>query len=203
MKLIGTRPGTNGIFGRPRLVALAALTTVGLLGGVPTALAAPALQVSQSTGLAVGQTVTVTLDGLPANMAAVAVGQCKPRIAGPGDCNLTGSMMGAADGQGSWQPTGDKRAITLVGAVGGTDCTAAPGACTISVTSLTNATEIIASVPLTFGPPAETPKPTAADSDSAESDDSDSNTPVMAGIGIAAAVLIAAAVVLVARRRRN
>ncbi|KAA8889424.1 hypothetical protein F3087_10890 [Nocardia colli] len=181
--------------------ALAAFTTIAVLAGTPAALAVPALQVSQSTGLAAGQTITVTLDGLPANMPAVAVGQCKPQITSPGDCNLPGSMLGTADAQGKWQPTGEKRSIALVADVGGTDCTAAPGACTISVTSLTNATEIIASVPLTFGPAAETPKPTAALNNAAGTDDSDGNTAVVVGVGVGAVVIIAAAVFFAARRR--
>ncbi|MEU7143262.1 neocarzinostatin apoprotein domain-containing protein [Nocardia sp. NPDC046473] len=188
-----------GLIGR-RAAALAALTMVGLLGGAPAALAAPALHASQTTGLTVGQMITVTLDGLPANMAAVAVGQCKPRIMGPGDCNLPGSMLGAADGQGTWQPSGDKRAITLVADIGGTDCTAAPGACTISVTSLTNASEIIASVPLTFGPAAAAPKPSAAASKTADTD-SGSNTAVVVWIGIGVVVILAAVVLIVVRRR--
>ncbi|MFE9581525.1 neocarzinostatin apoprotein domain-containing protein [Nocardia sp. NPDC006044] len=192
MKLIGTR---LGIFAGLSVVAIA------VVGGAPAALAAPALQVSQSTGLAAGQTITVTLDGLPANMPAVAVGQCKPQITGPGDCNLPGSMLGAADGQGTWQPSGDKRSIALVAAVGGTDCTAAPGACTISVTSLTNATEIIASVPLTFGPAAESPKPAAAQNNAVDADDSDDNTAAVIGVSAAAVVIIAAAAFFVARRR--
>ncbi|MFI6999239.1 neocarzinostatin apoprotein domain-containing protein [Nocardia sp. NPDC050175] len=181
--------------------ALATFTTIAVIGGTPAALAAPALQVSQSTGLTAGQTITVTLDGLPANMAAVAVGQCKPQITSPGDCNLPGSMLGTADGQGKWQPNGDKRSIALVANVGGTDCTAAPGACTISVTSLTNATEIIASVPLTFGPAAEPSKPAAAPNNAVDADDSDDNTAVVVGLGVAAVVIIAAAVFFVARRR--
>ncbi|MFC9437072.1 neocarzinostatin apoprotein domain-containing protein [Nocardia sp. NPDC057030] len=192
MKLIGTRPG---------ILAGLSVAAIAIVGGAPAALAAPALQVSQSTGVAAGQAITVTLDGLPANMPAVAVGQCKPQITGPGDCNLPGSMLGAADGQGRWQPNGDKRSIALVAAVGGTDCTAAPGACTISVTSLTNATEIIASVPLTFGPAAEPPKPAAAQPDAAAADDSDDNTAVLVGASVGAVVIVAAAVFFVARRR--
>ncbi|MEV6558594.1 neocarzinostatin apoprotein domain-containing protein [Nocardia sp. NPDC051756] len=183
-----------------RLGILAGVTVAAVFGAGPAA-AAPTLQVSQSTGLTAGQAITVTLDGLPANMAAVAVGQCKPQIAGPGDCNLPGSMLGSADGQGNWQPNGDKRSITLVADVGGTDCTVAPGACTISVTSLTNATEIIASVPLTFGPAAQTPKPTAASSASVDPDDSDRNTAAAIGIGVGAVVIVAAVVLVVARRR--
>ncbi|MEU0876330.1 neocarzinostatin apoprotein domain-containing protein [Nocardia brasiliensis] len=191
MKLIGTRLGI--------LVGLS--VAVIAVVGAPAAQAAPALQVSQSTGLTAGQTITVTLDGLPANMAAVAVGQCKPQITSPGDCNLPGSMLGAADGQGKWQPNGDKRSIALVANVGGTDCTAAPGACTISVTSLTNATEIIASVPLAFGPAADSPKPAAVQNNAVDADDSDDNSAVMIGISAGAVVIIAAAVVLLARRR--
>ncbi|WP_194824423.1 neocarzinostatin apoprotein domain-containing protein [Nocardia sp. XZ_19_231] len=188
MKRIGTPLGILGA------VAVAAIWSA-----TPAA-AAPTLQVSQSTGLAAGQTVTVTLDGLPANMPAVAVGQCKPQITGPADCHLAGSMLGAADGQGRWQPNPGKGGIALVATVGTTDCAAAPGACTISVTSLTNATEILASVPLTFGPAAETPV-TATDAAEAESEDADSNTTMMVGIAAGVVVIAAVAVAVVIRRR--
>lgn len=187
MRFIGIRTGV-----------LVALTLIGLLGGAPAAQAAPALQLSNSTGLTVGQTITVTLDGLPANMAAVAVGQCKPQITGPGDCHLPGSVLGAADGQGHWQSNGGKQEITLVANVGGTDCAAAPGACTISVTSLTNATEILASVALTFGATVEQPTPTVTATNAA---DSDSNTGMVIGIVVGVLVIAAVAVTVVVRRR--
>ncbi|MFI1236704.1 neocarzinostatin apoprotein domain-containing protein [Nocardia salmonicida] len=186
MKRIGTPLGILGA------VAVAAIWSA-----TPAA-AAPTLQVSQSTGLAAGQTVTVTLDGLPANMPAVAVGQCKPQITGPADCHLAGSMLGAADGQGRWQPNPGKGGIALVATVGTTDCAAAPGACTISVTSLTNATEILASVPLTFGPAAETP---VTATDAAESEDAGSNSTMMIGIAAGVVVIAVVAVAVVVRRR--
>ncbi|GAB2680355.1 neocarzinostatin apoprotein domain-containing protein [Nocardia goodfellowii] len=173
-----------------RLAVLTAAAT-GLLAAAPTASAAPTLQLDTSTGVAAGQTITVELSGLDANLAGVAVGQCKPQVVAPTDCHLTGSLMGSADAQGVWQPRNGARTLTLVAAVGGTDCAAAPGACAISVTSLTNPSQILASVPLTFAAKTAV-QPTPAASPAAESESDDSNTRMI--VGIAAAVLVVAAI---------
>lgn len=183
-------------------IALAALgsTAVMLCAGTPAATADPALKLSVNSGLAAGQVITVSLAGLPANLPTVAVGQCKPTVVSPADCNLGGSLMGRADAQGEWQPNGGNRSITLVGAVGGTDCTATPGACTVAVTSLTDPTRILASVPLTFGAE-RTPAPTASAAAAADSDDDSGNTGVVVGIAAAVVVVIAAVGFVVVRRR--
>lgn len=133
-----------------RMTLLAGALSAGVLVAAPQAMAGTTLSVSRTAGVRAGQTVTVSLSGLPANLSSVAVGQCRARISGPGDCNLGGSLLGTADGRGVWH-SNSSTAITLVGSIGGTDCHSAPGACTISVTSLTNPTNILASVPLTFG----------------------------------------------------
>ncbi|MGW4247758.1 neocarzinostatin apoprotein domain-containing protein [Nocardia sp. NPDC004722] len=125
---------------------LTGLTALALFGGATSAQAA-SVDVSQSWGVSAGQTVSVSVSGLTPNLASVAVGQCKAQISGPSDCNLGGSLLGTADAQGNWSGGG----ITLVSSVGGVDCTAAAGACTISVTSLTDPNNILASVPLSFG----------------------------------------------------
>lgn len=186
-----------------RFGLLATATLAALLGTSPIALAAPALQLSQNSGLTVGQTVTVTLDGLPPNLPTVAVGQCKPQVVAPTDCNLTGSLLGTADPQGTWQPNGGNKTLTLIATVGGTDCTAAAGACTIAVTSLTNPNQILASVPLTFGPAAASAKPSATEGDSSasESSDEDSNTPLIIGIAAVVVVVVGAGITVAARRR--
>ncbi|WP_405495732.1 neocarzinostatin apoprotein domain-containing protein [Nocardia sp. NBC_00511] len=124
---------------------LTGLTAIAMFGGA-TAQAA-SVQVSQSGGVAAGQSVSVSVSGLAPNLASVAVGQCKAQISGPSDCNLGGSLLGTADGQGNWQAG----SVSLVGSVGGVDCTAASGACVIAVTSLTDPNNILASVPLSFG----------------------------------------------------
>ncbi|MGV9678712.1 neocarzinostatin apoprotein domain-containing protein [Nocardia sp. NPDC003482] len=108
------------------------------------------LSLSASDGVSAGQTIGVSLSGLDANLDSVAVGQCKAQVSGPADCNLAGSLLGKADADGVWQPRGGS-AVTLVGSIGGVDCAAAPGACVIAVTSLTDPGNILTSVPLTFG----------------------------------------------------
>ncbi|WP_067701437.1 neocarzinostatin apoprotein domain-containing protein [Nocardia jejuensis] len=183
-----------------RAAIISALASLALLGGGPVASAAPALVLSPSSGLTAGQTVTVTLDGLTANMPTVAVGQCKPQIVQPTDCNLTGSLMGQADAQGVWQPAGGNHTLALVSSIGGTDCTSAPGACTISVTSLTDPSNILTSVPLTFGA-AKTPETTVVAGDSATSDSDDSNTGLIVGIAVAVVVVVLAVTVVAVRRR--
>lgn len=125
--------------------ALAALASIAMFGSA-TAHAA-SVQVSQSGGVRVGQSINVSISGLAPNLAQVAVGQCKAQISSPSDCNLGGSLLGTADGQGNW----NAGSVTLVGNVGGVDCTASAGACTIAVTSLTDPNNILASVPLNFG----------------------------------------------------
>ncbi|WP_194818179.1 neocarzinostatin apoprotein domain-containing protein [Nocardia sp. XZ_19_385] len=184
-----------------RLAVLAAAACGGLLAAAPAALAAPTLQLDASTGVAAGQTITVNLEGLDANLAGVAVGQCKPQVVAPTDCNLSGSLMGAADAQGVWQPRAGGRTLTLVGAVGGTDCTTAPGACAISVTSLTNPSQILASVPLTFGAKTAAQPTPAAAAPAAESDNDDSNTGMIVGITGAVVVIVAIAALVLMRRR--
>ncbi|MCX4096866.1 neocarzinostatin apoprotein domain-containing protein [Nocardia sp. alder85J] len=135
MSRIGTRIG-------PLLAAAAAFA---LLGSA-TAQAA-SVQASQTGGVSVGQSVSVAVSGLAPNLSQVAVGQCTASISGPNDCNLGGSLLGNADGSGYLRAG----SITLVGSVGGVDCTASAGACTIAVTSLTDPYNILAAVPLSFG----------------------------------------------------
>lgn len=181
-----------------RAVAIGAAAAAAVLMGNPVGYAAPTLGLSESSGLTAGQSVTITLDGLPPNLPMVAVGQCKPQITQPTDCNLSGSRMGKVDEQGVWQPVDGNKTVTLVASIGGVDCGTAPGACTVAVTSLTNPSNILASTPLTFGAK-EAAKPTAVASDSTDSDDS--NTGMMIGIGAAAVVVLAVVGVLVWRRR--
>ncbi|MFD8098836.1 neocarzinostatin apoprotein domain-containing protein [Nocardia fluminea] len=176
------------------LLAAAAL----LMVAAPAANAEPSVRPSASTGLAAGESITVELDGLPPNLANVAVGQCKPTIVAPTDCNLAGSLLGTVDDKGVWQPNGGKRTLVLVAALGATDCTTAAGACTISVTSLMNPSQILASAPLRFG--AEpTPAPTTV---AAPADGDDSNTALIAG-AIITVVIVAGLVIVALLRRRG
>jgi hypothetical protein len=178
----------------------AATAAAGLILAAPVATAAPTLQLNESTGLSAGQSVTITLEGLPPNLTTVAVGQCKPQITVPADCNLTGSRMGKADENGKWQALDGNDTLTLVAAVGGVDCTTGPGACVVAVTSLTQPGNLLASTPLSFGPE-ETPKSTAAAAP-VESDSEDSDTAMIAAIGIAIVVVLVAAALFLRRRAR-
>ncbi|QLY28789.1 neocarzinostatin apoprotein domain-containing protein [Nocardia huaxiensis] len=183
-----------------RTSALVAVAGAAALAGSPAAMAEPTLTLSVSTGVTAGQTVTVQLEGLPPDLPTVAVGQCKPQITTPADCNLGGSLMGRSDAQGMWQPNGGSRTLTLVASIGGVDCAAAPGACTVAVTSLTNPSDILASVPLDFG--AKQPAaPSTVAAESPDSDADDSNSGVLIGIAAAVVVLVAVVAVLFVRRR--
>ncbi|WP_109526144.1 MULTISPECIES: neocarzinostatin apoprotein domain-containing protein [Nocardia] len=176
-------------------VGAAVLLGAGLLATSPVAAADPALQVESPTGVAVGRSVTVTLDGLPANLPMVAVGQCKPLVKAPTDCNLPTALMGSADAAGVWKSNGGSTSITLAADVGGVDCTSAAGACAIAVTSLTDPTAILAAVPLTFGSPEPAPVTEAAP---AAEDDSDYT---MVIVGVVTVAVLAGLVLLAVRRR--
>ncbi|WP_280504788.1 neocarzinostatin apoprotein domain-containing protein [Nocardia farcinica] len=140
MKLVATRLG-----------AVTAVAGAAVLAATGTASAGPSLWVSQTSGLSAGRTVSVSLSGISADLGTVAIGQCKSAVSTVGDCNLAGGLLGTADGAGNWVSNKGTSAITLVGSLGGADCAAAPGTCSMVVTSLNNPYNILATVPLTFG----------------------------------------------------
>ncbi|MVU78115.1 hypothetical protein GPX89_12775 [Nocardia sp. ET3-3] len=179
-----------------RGVAGAAVTAAALLATAPSATAAPALHPTPAGEVSVGEVITIALDGLPANLPSVAIGQCKPAVTSPSDCQLDRSLLGNADAQGVWQPGQRGRTIVLTASVGGIDCTSAPGACTLAVTSLTNPTAIITSVPLTFGG-APTTQPAAQQSNSSDSHLAEIVT------GVVVVVLLAAALAYLLLRVRS
>ncbi|WP_157514444.1 hypothetical protein [Nocardia concava] len=179
-----------------RGVVGAAVTAAALLATAPSAGAAPALHPTPGGEVSVGEVITIALDGLPANLPNVAIGQCKPAIAAASDCQLDRSLLGNADAQGVWQPGQRGRTIVLTASVGGVDCTSAPGACTLAVTSLTNPTAILTSVPLTFGT-APTAKPAAQQSDSRDSHVGE----IIAGVVVV--ILLAAALTYLLLRQRK
>ncbi|MCM6771928.1 neocarzinostatin apoprotein domain-containing protein [Nocardia sp. CDC159] len=184
---------------------LVCATATALVALAPSAAAAPELRPSQTDKVTVGQAISISLDGLPPNMPQVAVGQCKPQITTPGDCNLTGSLLGNADAQGAWRSLNGATSVTLTATVGGVDCTAAPGACTLAVTSLMNPAQILTSVPLNFTSAAATTTPAPVQDSTAAAEDSDSgNTALVIGIAAAAVVVLGAiAGLILARRRRT
>ncbi|WP_040796355.1 neocarzinostatin apoprotein domain-containing protein [Nocardia higoensis] len=138
-------------FVKSRLGALTVVAGAAVLGATGTASAAPSLWVSQTSGVSAGQTVSVSLSGITADLGSVAIGQCKSSVSSVGDCNLAGGLLGKADGAGKWVSNKGTNAITLVGSLGGANCAAAPGTCSMVVTSLNNPYNILATVPLTFG----------------------------------------------------
>ncbi|WP_106403584.1 neocarzinostatin apoprotein domain-containing protein [Actinocorallia populi] len=156
----------------------AALGAAAVLVCAPSAASASAaaakLSLSKTSGLAVGDTVNVTsLTGLKANLAQVYVAQCKKKVAGPTDCELSSALSGNADASGTWKSS-KGTAIKLVKTIGGVDCTSAAGACIIGVTSLTNPGDVIATASLTFG---GSSTDSNDDSNDANDDSNDSGTP--------------------------
>lgn len=189
MRSVISRPGRAGA-----VMALA----VGALALAPVANAEPTLQIDPKAVRA-GDSVTVSLAGLPPNLPMVTVGQCKAQVVAPTDCSLPTALMGAADATGVWQAEEGKDAITLAPEIGGVDCASAAGACTLAVTSLTNPSSIITSLPLDFGAAEEKPVP-APEAAAAEEDDS-SNTSWFVGATVAIVVLAGAGGAAFRRRR--
>ncbi|AYF77002.1 hypothetical protein D7D52_27940 [Nocardia yunnanensis] len=182
-----------------RGVAGAAVTAAALLAFAPPATAAPVLHPTPAGDVTVGEIITVALDGLPANMPTVAIGQCKAQIALPTDCNLSASLLGSADAAGVWKPGERGNTILLTASIGGVDCTTAPGACALAVTSLTNPNAILASVPLTF----TTPKPSKTAAPDSDTHSSHTTAYVVGGSIVIVVLALALAVALFRRGRRT
>ncbi|TDC70248.1 LPXTG cell wall anchor domain-containing protein [Actinomadura sp. GC306] len=147
------RTGSAG-FGR-RAGAVAALAGACVLAFAPPALAAPQINASKTTGLKVGDTITVQVTGMSPNETFVTLGQCKPGPKLPNDCagqDTGGAILGATDAQGNFvTKDGSKDAkIKLVAEAGGADCTAKAGACVLAVTAPGNQGPNTAEIPLTF-----------------------------------------------------
>ncbi|MFI6859677.1 neocarzinostatin apoprotein domain-containing protein [Streptomyces sp. NPDC050421] len=134
----------------------------------PTASAAGVLNVSKTTGLAVGDTVTVSAKGLSASQGFAPLGLCKPTPTGPTDCETSADSahIGKTDASGVWHASSDNATsvkITIKAKAGGVSCTQAPGACVIAV--FITATKEMVQVPLTVsaggGTPSTSPSPSA------------------------------------------
>ncbi|MFI0349094.1 neocarzinostatin apoprotein domain-containing protein [Actinomadura sp. 9N407] len=136
-----------------RLGVVTAIGAVSVLGLGPTALAAPSLKISKSTGLKAGDALTVeSFTGLKPDLQAIVIGQCKPRLAQGACVNDKALVGGKSDAEGKWTPGGGgPKSIVLVAEIGDVDCTAKAGACVIAATSLLDPTQVLAKVPLTFG----------------------------------------------------
>lgn len=147
----------------PRAVALA-LGCV-LLGGAqvllaPAALAAPSLELDgETTGLADGDSLTVTGTGFQPGLKGIAVGQCRVGYQGPADCNLQGgATFRNADADGSIGTI----TLTVKEKFGAVDCTVEE--CVLAAAPLPTASspeEVKANtveIPLVFG---DAPAPAA------------------------------------------
>ncbi|GAA3203304.1 neocarzinostatin apoprotein domain-containing protein [Actinocorallia longicatena] len=160
------------------LKTTAAIALAGALAFSSAAHAAPKLSLSKTTGLKVGDVISVTsLTGLAPNLLSVAVGQCKPKVTGTSDCNISGSLLGTGDASGKWKPGAKGTKITLVKEIGGTDCTAKAGACVIGVTSLTDPSNVLTMVPLTFSSSSGTTPTTSSSASPGTSPSSTSSLP--------------------------
>ncbi|MFJ3666885.1 neocarzinostatin apoprotein domain-containing protein [Streptomyces sp. NPDC090106] len=138
---------------------------------VPPASAAGTLTVSKTTGLAVGDTVTVSAKGLSASQPFVPLGLCKPDPAGPTDCDTSAdsAVIGKTDASGVWHSSSDDSTtakITIKAKAGGADCTASAGACVIAV--FITATEELVQQPLTVSASGGGSSPSASASTSAD-----------------------------------
>ena len=124
------------------------------------------LTVSRSTGLAVGEKVTVSAKGLSPDQGFVPIGLCKPKPAGPADCETSpdAAVIGKTDASGVWHSAASGATtaqITVKAKAGGADCVARAGNCVIAVS--VSATKELVEVPLTIrqGTPATSSPPPA------------------------------------------
>ena len=100
------------------LAAIGALLLVTLVAA--PAFAAPAMSVSQLTGLTDGQTITISGSGFKPNLSSIAMGQCVEGYNGPSDCNTAGgATFRNADANGNVAPF----TITVKEVFGAHDCT--------------------------------------------------------------------------------
>ncbi|KHL15797.1 neocarzinostatin family protein [Mumia flava] len=123
-----------------------------MLVAAPAASAAPQLDVSETTGLSDGQSITVDGSGFDPNLEGIAVGQCKEGFTGPSDCNLQGgATFRNADGSGTIATV----TLKLAESFNGIDCTTQQ--CVIGAAPLPTASSQAvvdantAIVPLEFG----------------------------------------------------
>ncbi|MFA1547893.1 neocarzinostatin apoprotein domain-containing protein [Actinomadura chokoriensis] len=138
-----------------RAGTVAAIAGASVLAFAPSALAAPKITASKTTGLKAGDTITVQVTGMTANETFVTLGLCKPGPKLPSDCaaqDTGGAILGGTDADGNFI-TKDKSKdakIKMVAKAGGVDCTSKAGACVLAVTAPGNQGPNTAEIPLTF-----------------------------------------------------
>lgn len=146
-----------------RAMAASLALALVMLVAAPAATAAPKTDVSATTGLTDGQTITVSGSGFTPNLKAIAVGQCKAGYKGPVDCNLpAGATFVPTDASGNFKAV----KLVLKEKFGSVDCT--KDQCVIGSAPLPtdNAPDVVAAntvdVELTFGAAAAEPAPDEA-----------------------------------------
>jgi hypothetical protein len=184
---------------RPRLLGV--IAAVGMAVGVasfmlvaPATAASPTISVSPTSGLANGQSVTVTLSGYTAK-ASVAVIQCSPLVATAGQtaCNTAGVKLLTTDASGAATTT-----LTVVtgqvGTAAGSTCPGPGGVCLITAANTANQAEN-ASAQVTFATAATpTPVPGATTPSTGK--------PILGEVLLAGGLVVLGGGLLVVTRRR-
>ncbi|MFF3611541.1 neocarzinostatin apoprotein domain-containing protein [Streptomyces sp. NPDC002580] len=136
---------------RPSTAAAVLATAVlAAASAASPAAAAATLTVSRTTGLSVGDTVTVSAKGLSPSQAFVPLGLCKPDPAGPTDCDTATALVGKTDSAGVWHVSAGNATsgtLKILAEAGGADCTAKAGACVVAV--FISASKELVQAPLT------------------------------------------------------
>ena len=195
----------------PRALAAAAALGV-VLVTAPPSFAAPTLNVSATTGLTDGQTVTISGSGFDANLKSIAIGQCTAGYKGPADCNTSGgATFKNADASGKVSSF----TIVVKEKFGSVDCTVQK--CVIAGSPLPTSSDAATVkrntyvVPITFGSAAAEPSATAAPTSAAQPSDASALPKTGAGDSVPVLLLGASAllaggigvVLLVPGRRRG
>jgi LPXTG-motif cell wall-anchored protein len=140
----------NRVLSRTGTGAAALAAVAAVCSAATPAAAAGTLTVSRTTGLAPGDTVTVSAKGLSPSQAFVPLGMCKPDPTGPTDCDTATALVGKTDGSGVWHLSSGNAtsaALKISAKAGGADCTSKAGACVVAV--FISATDELVQVPLT------------------------------------------------------
>ena len=140
---------------RRRAGTVAAIAAAGVLAFAPSALAAPKITASKTTGLKAGDTITVQVSGMTPNETFVTLGLCKPGPKLPNDCaaqDTGGAILGGTDAEGNFitKAKSKNAKIKVVAKAGGVDCTTKTGACVIAVTAPGNQGPNTAEIPVGF-----------------------------------------------------
>ncbi|MFD9466295.1 neocarzinostatin apoprotein domain-containing protein [Streptomyces sp. NPDC060027] len=142
----------NRVLSRTGTGAAALAAVLAVCPAATPAAAAATLTVSKTTGLAPGDTVTVSAKGLSPSQAFVPLGLCKPDPTGPTDCDTATALIGKTDSSGVWHLSSGNATsarLKILAKAGGADCTSKAGACVVAV--FISASNELAQVPLTVG----------------------------------------------------